>query len=835
MSLRPALRIAGRELRGGLSGFRIFLACIALGVASIAIVGSIRTAIQNGLTQEATTILGGDAQAEFTYRKASPDELAWMQANAEQISETLQFRSMAVKENDRALVQVKAVDDHYPLYGTVTLDPEIPLAQALSNNGFIAERALVERMSLKLGDTITLGTNSFTLNAILTHEPDNASAGFAFGPKVILNSQSLQGSGLLEPGSLFDSAYRLKLPETAKLPALQADAQSRFTATGLRWTDSRDAAPGIARFVRRMGSFLTLVGLAGLAVGGIGVAAAVRSYLDRKTDTIATLKTLGATGNTIFTIYLTLIALMGALGVAVGLTLGAAIPAFLGPLLADSLPVPALFAIYPRPLLEAALYGSLGMFAFALWPLASARDVKAGGLFRAKTGAASWPRWPYIATIFAITAALVASAAYLTEMPQLTLWFAAGIITSLIILRLNARLTRWLAARLATLLSQGRPALRLALRAIAGPGSEATSVILSLGLGLTVLATIGQVDANLQNVMRSELPAVAPAFFVLDIQADQIEPFSQITASDPDVSKTQTTPMLRGFITRINDQPAKDYVGHGHWTLEGDRGVTYSANPPEGTILTAGTWWPESYDGSPQVSFATEEAAELGIKLGDSVTVNILGRDITAQITSFRDVEFRDMGINFLMVMNPKALEAAPHTSIATIYAQPAAEGRLLRNVASQFPNITMISVREGIASAAQNLASLAAATRWGSMATLLSGLVVLIGTAAASERSRTYEAAILKTSGAERGTNLLSFALRSAFAGAAAGIFAVGAAALASWAIVTFEMDSNFDFQPLSAIAIVAFGTLASLLAGLIYAWRPLSMPPAQVLRAQD
>ncbi len=835
MSLRSALRIAGRELRGGLSGFRIFLACIALGVASIAIVGSIKTAIQNGLTQEATTILGGDAQAEFTYRKASPDELAWMHSNAEQVSETLQFRSMAVKKNDRALVQVKAVDDLYPLYGDITLDPEIPLAKALASNGFIAERALVERLSLKIGDKITIGTNTFTLNAILTHEPDNASAGFAFGPKIILLTESLKDSGLLEPGALFDSAYRLKLPPQTDLPNLQSDAESRFTTTGLRWTDRRNAAPGIERFVRRMGSFLTLVGLAGLAVGGIGVVAAVRSYLDRKTDTIATLKTLGATGNTIFTVYFTLITLMGTLGVAIGLALGAAIPAFLGPLLASKLPVPALFAVYPRPILEAALYGTLAMFAFALWPLARTRNIKASGLFRAQTSKANWPRWPYIVATFFIAAALVASAAFLTDMPTLTLWFAAGIIASLFILRLNARLTRFLAARLATKLTQSRPALRLALRSIAGPGGEANSVILSLGLGLTVLATIGQVDANLQNVMRSELPAVAPAFFVLDIQQDQIEPFTQITAADPEVSKTETTPMLRGILTRINNLPAEDYVGHSHWTLDGDRGVTYSATPPTGTILTAGTWWPENYTGEPQVSFATEEATELGLKLGDMITLNVLGRDITAKITSFRVVEFRDMGINFLMVMNPAALQAAPHTSIATIYAEPAAEGRLLRNVAGEFPNITMISVREGIASAAKNLASLAAATRWGALATLLTGFIVLIGTAAVTERSRTYEAAILKTTGADRTTILVSFALRSAIAGAAAGAVAIATAALAGWAIVTFEMESTYTFQGGSAVAIVALGTFASLIAGLLYTWRPLATRPASVLRGQD
>lgn len=831
------LRIARRELRGGLAGFRVFLACIALGVASIAIVGSVRTAIQNGLIEQATAILGGDAEAEFTYRLASADERAWMAGQSVAVSETIQFRSMAVRGNERALVQVKAVDDHYPLYGTVTLDPAIPLPTALAAGGFVAERALAQRLNLRPGDQITLGANAFTLRAILTAEPDNANAGFALGPKIILHSNSLQGSGLLEPGSLFNSAYRMALLPDARLPRLKTEAENLFADTGLRWTDSRNAAPGIERFVRRMGSFLVLVGLAGLAVGGIGVAAAVRSYLDPKTDTIATLKTLGATGGTIFTIYLSLVGLLGLLGIAIGITLGAAVPVFLGPLLADRMPVPALFALYPAPLAEAALYGILAMLAFSIWPLARARDIRAGGLFRDLTDTRlRWPGKRYLAAIALIAAALIGAAAWLSGLTQLTLWFAFGIAAALGVLRLAALATGRLAARLArSRLVRGRPALRLALGAVGGPGGETASVILSLGLGLTVLATIGQIDANLQNAFARELPAIAPAYFVLDIQNDQLAEFRAVTASDTGVSKTETAPMLRGIITRINNNPAKQEVGHGHWALEGDRGITYSTLPPPGTILTAGEWWPETYDGPPLVSFAAEEAGELGLKLGDSITVNVMGRDITATLASLRNVEFRDMGINFLMVLNPGALQAAPHTNIATIYAAPDAEGRLLRSVASTFPNITMISVRDGIELAARNLGSLAAATRWGAAATLLTGLIVLIGAAAAGERQRVIEAAILKTLGADRRLILTSFAIRAAILGAAAGIVAVLAATLAGWAVITFEMESTYSFVPLSALTIIVAGALASLLAGLAFAWRPLAARPARILRARD
>ncbi len=736
MKMPAALRIARRELRGGIAGFRIFLACIALGVASITIVGSVRSAIQAGLAREATTILGGDAEAAFTYRRASADELAWMNSNATKVSETIQFRSMLVRGEDRALVQVKAVDSAYPIYGAVELVPQIPLAQALAGNGIVAEKSLVQRLDLAVGDEISLGASRFTLRAVLLKEPDNADAGFSFGPKIILRSQALEGSGLLEPGSLFNSAYRLALPDAAKLPRLKTDAEKRFSATGLRWTDRRNAAPGIARFVDRMGSFLVLVGLAGLAVGGIGVSAAVRSYLERKTDTIATLKTLGASGSTIFSIYLTLVCLLGLLGIALGLIVGAAIPAFLGPLLADRLPVPALFAIYPRPLAEAALYGILAMLAFSIWPLARTRTISAGGLFRDQIEERiRMPEWSYVLAVALIAVALIACAAWFSDLTELTLWFTFAIAVALGILWLAALLTRRIAGRLAkSRLGRRTPALHFALGAVGGPGGETTSVILSLGLGLAVLATIGQIDANLQNSFAQELPEIAPAFFVLDIQSDQIKEFKAITTADTGVEKTETTPMLRGVITRINDSPTADLGGHGHWALHGDRGVTYSAAAPQGTILTEGQWWPPDYDGPPLVSFAAAEAAELGLKLGDSITVNVLGRDITARITSLRVVEFRDMGINFLMVMNPGALQGAPHSHIATIYSAPESEGRLLRAVADRFPNITMISVRDGIETAAQNLASLASATRWGAATTLLTGLVVLIGAAAAGE-----------------------------------------------------------------------------------------------------
>jgi putative ABC transport system permease protein len=840
-----ALRIALRELRGGLAGFRIFLACLALGVAAIAAVGSVRAAIEAGLDREAATLLGGDVEIEFTYRFASDDERAWMAANAVAVSEIVDFRSMVTLARDgadpeRALVQVKAVDDAHPLYGAVALDGGDDLDAALAGRdglpGMAAHGVLLDRLGIGPGATLRLGTQDFVVTARLDAEPDGAVTGFGFGPRVIVRLDALASSGLLTEGSLFNSAYRLRLAPEADLDALRTDALGRFEATGLRWRDLRNGAPGVSRFVDRLSDFLILLGLAGLAVGGVGVASAVRAYLERKTETIATLKTLGATGGVVLAVYLVQIGILAAVGIAIGLVVGAGAPLVAAPFAADRLPVPAAFGVYPRPLAEAALYGGLTALVFTLWPLARVRDIRAAALFRDLSDPGRrLPRAPYVAAVAALAAALVGLAVWLTGAEELALGMAAGVAGSLAALWLAALAARALARRAArSRAARGRPALRLALGAVGGPGTETASVVMSLGLGLAVLAAVGQVDWNLRNLIAADLPERAPAYFFVDIQNDQLDGFVGAAAAEAGVTSVETAPMLRGIITRVNGVPAREAVGP-HWALSGDRGVTYAAAPPDGTVLTEGAWWPADYDGPPLMSFAAEEAAEMGLGVGDEMTVNVLGRDLVARIASLREVEFENMGINFLIVVNPGALAGAPHTHIATVYADEAAEAPLLRAVADAFPNVTAVRVREAIDRVTESLEGLSAATRWAASATLLTGIVVLIGAAAAGERRRIYEAAVLKTLGATRGRILASFALRAALVGVAAGLVAMAAGAAGGWWVTTFVLDGRYRFEPASATAIVVGGAAASLLAGLAFALRPLAARPAQVLRARD
>ncbi|MBS1304047.1 FtsX-like permease family protein [Loktanella sp. SALINAS62] len=838
MSVALAMRFARREMRGGLRGFRVFLACLALGVAAIAAVGTVRAGITAGLAEQGAALLGGDAEATLTYRFATDAERDFFGNVATQISETADFRSMAVVGEERALTQVRAVDDAYPLVGNVTLDPPMPLPQALDGAdgrpGAVMERVLADRLALSPGDTFRLGTTDFVFSAVLDSYPDNGSAGFSLGPRSIVRTDDLADAGLLVEGTIFDTNYRMLLPPGADLDTLEAQAEARFRDSGLRWRDSRNGAGGTAQFVDRIGAFLILIGLSGLAVGGIGVSSAVRAYLGGKTGTIATLKTLGATRATIFLTYFIQIGALTLLGVAIGLVLGGGIPLLLVPLIEASLPIPADFTVAPGPLAEAAVYGILAALIFTLWPLARTEQIRAATLFRdAFASGSALPRWPYLVVTVALVALLLGLAIWFSGTVWLTLWTAGGIIGALILLIIAAAFIR-LTARKLRIAARGRPALRLALGSIGARGGESTSVVLSLGLGLAVLAAIGQIDGNLRRAFTADLPEIAPSYFFVDIQPNQIAGFRDRLADTAAVSQVETAPMLRGIITRINDTPAEEFAD-GHWAVRGDRGITYAGDMPDGTTLTAGDWWPSGYDGPPLISFSAEEAAEIGLQLGDTLTVNVLGRDITGTIASFRDVSWDDAGMGFVLAMNEAALAGAPHSWISTVYATPESEAAILRDIAGAYPNITAIRIRDAIDRVAVLVEGVTAATRYGALATLVTGFLVLIGAAAAGERSRTFESAVLKTIGASRGTIMLSFALRAALLGLAAGLVALAAGILGGWAVQTFIMENDYTIIWSSALGIVGGGIAVSLLAGLAFAIRPLNARPARILRARE
>lgn len=835
-----AFRLALRELRGGLRGFYIFLACIALGTGAIAAVNSVSTSITDTIASQGQELLAGDVRFELNNREATQDEMNFLRGFGK-VSTSTGLRSMARKPDgsDQALVEVKAIDDAYPLYGTFQSEPDYPLAALLSTQsgtyGAVAAPLLLERLGLSIGDEILLGNATLNITGTVKTEPDALSEGFGFAPRLIVSREALQASGLIQTGSLVEHAYKIKLDDPGEIGTVRDRAAKEFPSAGWSIRTSDRAAPSLTENITRFSQFLTLVGLTALIVGGVGVANAVRAFLDSKRTTIATFKCLGAPASVVVLIYLFQIAIIALAGILIGLILGAISPVIAAQFLAQFLPVSTEPALYPGALLLATLFGILTTLAFAILPLGHAREVPATALFREQGfEARKLPSWPYILLAALFMAALAGLAIVTAYDRFIAVVFVGAIIFAFVILRVVAAVIAWLAKRSPRVNS---PALRLAIGNIHRPGALTPSVVLSLGLGLALLVTLTLIDGNLRQQLTGRMAEGAPNFFFVDIQSAQVEDFRSLVREQAPEGKLVEVPMLRGRILAFNgeDITKRKVPPAGQWVLRGDRGITYSEKMPENASLTEGSWWPKDYSGEPQVSFSAEEAGELGLKVGDTVTVNVLGRNITARIANLRKVEWESLSINFVMVFSPNTFRGAPHAWLATLTdpsATPAEEAALLKTVTNTYPTITSVRVKDALDIVNELVGQLATAIRAAASVALIASILVLAGALAAGNRARTHDAVVLKTLGATRSMLIRAFSYEYLILGVATAIFALLAGGTAAWFVVSRIMKLPSAFLPDVAGLTLVTALVLTVGIGLIGTWRILGQKAAPVLR---
>ncbi|MBS0472516.1 MAG: FtsX-like permease family protein [Proteobacteria bacterium] len=836
-----AFRLARREMRAGLRGFRIFFACLVLGVAAIAGVESLSTAFLTGLSEQGRTLLGGDVVVHLIHREANAEELGFM-TKAGPVSRTVSMRAMAYalkqgNEEERQLVELKSVDGAYPLYGAVTLAPAGRLADALACHGAIcgavAEQTLLDRLNLRPGGLMKIGTQTFRIAAVLANEPDRLSGGFDLGPHVLIGDAGLARTGLVTLGSLIDYNYHIALPGDVRPKAFKNAATAAFPDAGWNIRDRGNAAPGIRRFVEQVTMFLTLVGLTALAVGGVGAAQAVSAFLDRKRNEIAIFKSLGADGTLIFLVFFVQVMVVALAAVALGVVLGAALPFGVEAAFGSDLPAPARFAIYPLPLILAALFGLLSAIACAVPPLARARLIAPASLFRDLVAPVrARGAWPYLAVAAVAGAIVIALALWMAPAPDFAAEFLAGIAAGLVVLRLIAEGLR----RLLRLLPRPqRPILRLALANLTRPGAGTAGVVTALGLGLTLLATVSLLDRTIADQVKDRLPGTAPSFFFVDIQPDEVAAFDAKIRAVKSAEDYRRTSMIRGRIVSLKGVPAKDakIAPEAKWAVSGDRGITYAATPPKGSVIVAGKWWPANYDGPPLISFDAELAQGMGLSLGDKMVINVLGREIEGTIANLRKVDFTTGQQNFIIVMSPGLIDKAPHSFLATVRVDPEDEARLYRSITDAFPNVSTIRVKDAIAQVDTLFQELSDGVRAASLLTILSGLLVLAGAIAAGGRGRVYDATVLKVLGATRARVALVYIIEYGLIGVVTGALALGAGTLAADVICrqVFELTPSFDAGV--ALVTVVGGGAATLLFGLAGAMTALAAKPAVQLRA--
>ncbi|KQS76215.1 glycosyl transferase family 1 [Rhizobium sp. Leaf384] len=835
-----ALRLALREMRGGLSGFYIFLACIALGTAAIAGVNSLSQAITGSIASQGQSLLAGDLRFELNNRLANAEETSFLDS-AGTVSLTSGLRSMArlADGSNQALVELKAVDSAYPLYGAVESEPQAPLAVLLSAEngtfGALAAPLLLERLGVKTGDTLLIGNVRLRITGTLVREPDALSDGFGFAPRLMVSQAALSASGLVQTGSLVEHAYKVRLADPTGVPAVRSQAEQQFPQAGWSIRSSQNAAPSLTANITRFSQFLTLVGLTALIVGGVGVANAVRAYLDSKRGVIAAFKCLGAPGALVSTIYLIQILLIAMIGIVLGLVVGAIIPLVAAHFLADVLPISTDFRIYPSALGLAAVFGLLTALAFACLPLGRARSVPATALFRNQDFDRSrWPTWPYLLAAALSLAALGGLAIFTAYDRTISLVFLGAIAFSFVVLRGVSVLVAGLARRSPRVSS---PALRLAIGNIHRPGALTPSVVLSLGLGLALLVTLALIDGNLRRELTGNLPERAPNFFFVDIQGSEIEGFRSLLNTALPGGKVIEVPMLRGRILAFNgeDVAKREVAPAGRWVLRGDRGITYARNLPENSRLVEGQWWPDGYSGEPLVSFSEQEARELNLKIGDTVTVNVLGRNITARISNFRTVEWESLSINFVMVFSPNTFAGAPHAWLATVIDPSATaeqEATALRQITNTYPTITSVRVKDALDIVNGLLGQLATAIRAAAGVALVASVLVLSGALAAGNRARIHDAVVLKTLGATRATLIRAFCYEYAILGLSTAVFALLAGGVAAWFVVARIMTLPSSFLPDVAVLTIVVALVMTVGIGLLGTWRVLGQKAAPILR---
>ncbi len=853
-SVRLALRFALRELRGGLSGFYIFLACIALGVAAISGVNSVARSITQGIAEQGQQILGGDVAVSLVQQEVSSEQLEFLQGFGK-VSRNSTLRAMGrlPDGSQQTLVELKAIDEAYPLFGEMKGEKGIVRSMDLGADKVLIEGLLSERLGVVPGDAINIGSRQFVIADIITDEPDKLGENFGFGPRVLITREGLVSADLIKPGSLVTNAWKIRFdnPSRENVENFVKEAEAKFPEAGWRIRSRENAAPALSRNIERFSDFLTLVGLTALIVGGVGVANAVRAFLETKRPVIATFKSLGAPGNLVFLTYLFQILILSLGGIAIGMVLGALMPPFAGWALAGVLPVPQSGSLQWAPLGLGAVYGFLTALAFAVWPLGVAREIAATDLFRGQSEAGfnRMPRPVYLVLLAACVLALTLLAVYLSENRFIAVVFIGAIAFSFLLLRLVALGIQYLAKRAPAARSTE---LRMAIGNIHRPGSLTPSVVLSLGLGLALLVALAMIDSNLRQQVSGNLPERAPDFFFVDIQNNDHEAFESLLKSTAPEGKVFSVPMLRGRITALKGIPVEEYpVGsEGGWVLRGDRGITYATNIPENSTLSEGAWWPKDYAGKQLVSFSAQEAGELDLDVGDEIVVNVLGRNITAEIASLRNVEWESLAINFVMVFSPNTFAGAPHSFMATLTLDDdkagtikdsnqagsnrldQRDGEIIRAVAKTYPAITSVRVREALEMVNKLIGQLATAIRAAASVALIASILVLGGALAAGNRARVHDAVVLKTLGATRWRLVRSFVYEYAILGFATALFALMAGGIASWFVISRIMEFPFVFQPNVAILTLFSALIMTVGFGLIGTWRILGQKAAPVLR---
>ncbi len=843
-----AMGFARRELRHGVRGFVIFLSCLALGVAAIAAAGSLGETFRRGIALQSRVLLGGDVAFTLNQRRATDEEHQWIEALGE-TSTVIGLRTMAGPKDARRLVQLRALDDAYPLIGTVQMQDGFNVHHALAfKDGLPGIAMTVDGLSdlgVQIGDVMQIGAGDVYVGGVLLAEPDRLGIGGGLGQRVLISDEGLEKLGLAGNGALYRITYRVVLPEGVDAKETVKLAEKRFEDAGFNIAERESAANGLTGLIGLLESFLAVVGLAALVAGGLGVAQAVNAFLDQRRPAIATLKAMGADQNLIrlsFGMQLLVLAFGGSL---IGVVLGALAPFGVMMWAGENLPLPAAFSLYPLPLMVALAQGLLAAGVFALPALGRARATPPAALYRGAIETVKFRGWKRFFTLkrfsleiilaivcaigFAVLAVLTSPAKFLT----IALLTGSGLAFLLFIgmARLLMLFARFMARRTSGL-------TRMVFASLGGPGSAARTAGPALGLGFALLSLVVLVQSNLVKQIGEIAPKTVPSLVLTQVQADDTQRLDSVLAQNgldiTDADKYLRGAFLIGRIHSLNGEKIDiEKVAQGErWVVNNEISMSIIGAEPKDNNIVDGVWWSADYNGPPLIAIEADAAKGMGAKPGDTLTIRVLGRDLDAKIANTRTVDWGGFGANFAVVFAPGALEAARPSHIAIARVDKAQEEILARVVGANFPTISILRIREALEAVTELFADVSLAISAIASLVALSGALVLLGALAAAAQRRQTELALLKTLGVTRLGALAMMAAEFALAAFGAAFLALVLAGLAAYPIVVNQFEASWAPDWVAAFSIIAIAAGMAGIGGWLAGRAALSAPPARALR---
>ncbi len=841
-----------RDLRGSLRHFRLLFVCLCLGVAVMACIGSSINGIKAGIERDAKAMLGGDIEIRQIYGPIPDEVIAYITFNGGKYARSMDMRAMAEGKGDnidkQVLVEVKGVDPSYPLYGKLDLDTKKKnVSEVLFSNwraqvhGAAVDQGLLDSLNIKLGDKFKIGDSTFNATALIQHEPDRSVSSFSLGPRVLVNNAAFKSTGLVKNTSLVNYRYRIELPPGVNSTQWKQKIQAAFPGAFWNIQDWRDSASSIGKQIDRLSLFFVFTAMTTLIVAGIGISNATSAYMWGKRGIIAALKCIGASQGHVYRMYLTQLLIVATVAIAYGVLIGLGASVLLMHFLDGMLPVRSEYALYPQPMLLSAGLGYLTVLMFGLIPLRQTHNIRPSALFRGyvDSTAASRPLTLsslLLAPVYSVLACgMLALSIEFTHTVRIPLYFAAGLIFSLTLLYLISLGIRSVAKKI-SVRADWSFTTRMALSNLARPGSATTSVVIALGVGMSVLTALSLVSSNMREQLDRSLPEHAPAFFLLDIQPSTLEKLTANLKAQPGVGNIRSLPLIRGRITKLNGVLSEKVTVRDdvRWALDGTRGITFAATPPEHSNITQGTWWAADYKGPPLVSLDANLARGMGLKIGDSITVAAIDKEITGTIANVRDIPWGSLEMNFTTVFSPGSLDQLPITYLATLTAPPEREKAITNMLAKEHPGVAVIRVRSALSNISDFIREMSRAIYLTASVTILCGTLVMASAIHATLFKRKFDTVMMKVIGLTRKQIMAIYLREFALVSLAAAVVATFIGTLSAYGIMQLLVFTQFRVMP-GVIATTIFGSIAvALLLGLAATRIALRVKPLSLLRNQ-